>query len=169
MVNNFFAWKCCWSTHQPTICNNAERATMSNHQQTWHYSIQMFYASQISVKESTLLHLKNSKRHTIVCKDRYSSLWKRDSNWGWQTIKTNKRTKNILQIHSLGVNAHVYPLTVGFKWPATLQHVQLARLWTSSMCVGCRLHRFHCRVFISALGRLFACMFQVIQNFSNLR
>lgn len=40
--------------------------------------------------------------------------------------KINKRRakpKNILQIHSLGKCAHVYSLTLGFKWPATLQRV----------------------------------------------
>lgn len=51
---------------------------------------------------------------------------------------------------------------------ATLQHVQLAHPWTLSTCIGCRMHWFHRKIFIRAVGRLFVCTFQVIQTSSKI-
>lgn len=79
-----------------------------------------------------------------------------------KAIRRRAKAERIFQIHSLGEYGHSYLLSVGFKWTATLRHVQLAWLWASSMCAGSRAHRFHCRIFIRVVGRLFVCMESLI-------
>lgn len=82
-----------------------------------------------------------------------------------KTIKRRAKAKRILQMHSPDEYVRVYPLTVGFKRPVTLQHIQLAHFWTFSTCVGCRTHRYHCKIFLHVVGRLFVCAFQIPQTF----